>query len=580
LLVSRDLLAAGYGASQEARRLLRRHEDRRIIVRPVVVKPTSWEKQLFGRLAALPAGGRPVSQWTSRDDAVKNIVDGVRLAVRELTDAGTKPPVARAEQPAQELGDVFKKAGFPTATFVEPDDFVEFKMALRHPGLGVVLEGPSGIGKTTQLRHAVKQDAGRLGTVPILSARRPSDIPKIRQLLEGHTGLIAVDDFQRLPGDLQHQLGDYLKLLADDDGANAKLIIVGIPGTAQSLVDLASDVATRIQVFRLGKVADTLLLQMIEKGESALNITFDRKTDIAIASAGSLATAQMLCWQLAMTAGIEQTVDEAIVIRTDIDRARGKVTETLRMKYQQVVDDFIVMDNPTEPLCIDLLLALAEQPDGVLRLTSVVEDQPHLRNALDRVFLKDLPHGLIADHLYYDPRGHRLVVDDPQFVFYLRQLSRAELLDIAGKRLPTPRDQIFLCYSRKDTEWLDRVQVHLRPLERAGVIDLWSDRRIEAGDMWRKELAAALARARVALLMVSADFFASDFIHSEELPPLLAAAEEGGCRVIPLLVRPSIFSRVPELSRFNSMPSGTTLSELSPESAERVLADLATSFLS
>jgi hypothetical protein len=581
LLVTRELLASGYGGGVEIRGLLPRHRARRITVRPVIVKPTSWEKQPYGKLAALPTDGVPVSQWASRDDAIRSIVDGVRLAAREmLTDEAA--PVSRSEsQAVQELGAVFKPAGIPIATFVEPDDFVEFKMALRQPGLGVVLEGPSGIGKTTLLRHAVKQDADRLGDVAMLSARRPADIPKIRKLLDGHEGLVAVDDFHRLPGDLQHQLSDYLKLLADDDsGAPGKLTLVGIPGTAQSLVDLAPDVATRIRVFKLGRVAETLLLQMMEKGEAALNITLDGKTDIAMASAGSLLTAQMLCWHLAMMAGIERTVDTTVVVPTDIGRARKKVTDKLRLKYEQMVNDFIVMDDPTEPLCIDLLLALAEQPDGILRLKPVSDEEPGLREAIDRVFVQGLPNGLtekIADHLHYDPRGHRLIADDPQLVFYLRQLSRELLLDIAGKQLPLPRDQIFVCYCRKDADWLDRVQVHLRPLERRGVIDVWSDRRIEAGDMWRKEISAALARARVALLLISADFFASDFIHSEELPSLLVAAEQGGCRVIPLLVRPSMVKKIPEIARFDSMPSGTTLSEMPRERAERVLVDLARS---
>ena len=110
----------------------------------------------------------------------------------------------------------------------------------------------------------------------------------------------------------------------------------------------------------------------------------------------------------------------------------------------------------------------------------------------------------------------RLIADDPQFIFYTRQLNRDELLEAAGKRLPLPRDQVFLCYSHHDASWLDRLQVHLKPLEREGLVDLWSDRRIEIGDPWRKEIEAALARARVALLLVSGDFIASDFIQEVE----------------------------------------------------------------
>ena len=595
LVVSRDLLATEYGSSREIRLLLRRHDDRQSIVIPIVYRTTSWDRQPFGRLVALPTGGMPVAKWTSRDEAMINIVDGVRLAADEFRQSVSPTPASlqqeilssTAEQKIiRDLGEVFKPSGVPVLTFVEPDDFVEFRMALRQPGLGIVLEGPSGIGKTTILRHAVKQDAHRLGHFRILSARKPADIEEIKRLPGGHTGLVAVDDFHRLPNSLQDQLADYLKLLADDDSAVAKLVIVGIPGTAQGLVALGSDLATRIRVFRPGWAADNLVLQMVEKGEAALNITFDGTADIVLASVGSLLTAQMLCWHLAWMAGIEHTIETRAIVRTDIARARARVTDSLRIKYQPMIDDFIVLDDSTESLCVELLLCLAKTLDGILRLKVVQQEHPDLKSSIDRIFGHRLATGFgdahphIAEHLYYDARGMRLIADDPQFIFYTRQLNRDELLEAAGKRLPLPRDQVFLCYSHHDASWLDRLQVHLKPLEREGLVDLWSDRRIEIGDQWRKEIEAALARARVALLLVSGDFIASDFIQEVELSELLKAAEQGGCRIIPILVRPSLFMETPSLSRFQHVnPGDITLSEMSPEKSERILANTAKSLM-
>jgi len=137
---------------------------------------------------------------------------------------------------------------------------------------------------------------------------------------------------------------------------------------------------------------------------------------------------------------------------------------------------------------------------------------------------------------------------------------------------------VFVCYSHNDASWLDRLLVHLKPLERQGIIDVWSDRRLELGDDWRKEIERALARARIALLLVSADFMASDFIQEAELPSLLAAAEEGGCRVIPILVQPSLFMQTPSLSRFqHGNPGSVTLSEMPRAKSERVLTSVARS---
>uniref|UniRef100_UPI002AD44B1A TIR domain-containing protein n=1 Tax=Frankia sp. Cr1 TaxID=3073931 RepID=UPI002AD44B1A len=582
LLVSRDLLATEYGSSRDMNVLLRRHEDRQAVVLPVLVRATSWEHQPFGRLTPLPSDGVPVTRWASRDEALKNIIDGIRLAVSGLRGAAAEPGIDHgrfsAEREERELGEVFKPAGVPTLTFVEPDDFIEFRLALRQPGLGIVLEGPSGIGKTTMLRHAVSQDCDRLGPVRILSARNPAHLAEISRLPEGHKGVVAVDDFHRLPAETRDRLADYLKLLADDERPAGKLVVVGIPGTALSLVTVGTDVATRIRVFRLGRATESLILQMIEKGEVALHLRFDNQAEICLAAMGSLLTAQMLCWHLTMMAGIERTVDTLTTVRADIRRARAKVTDSLRLKYQPMVDEFIVLDAATEPLCIELLLRLAQAPDGILRLQNVREERPDLDHAIDRIFIDGMRNGFglkrrrIAEHLFYDPRGQRLIADDPQFLFYLRQLSRDELLTAAGKVLPVPRDQVFVCYSHKDAAWLDRLQVHLSPLERNGVVDLWSDRRIELGDDWRKEITIALSRARAAILLVSADFLDSDFIRNHEIPPLLEAAAQVGCRILPILVAPSLFEQEPSLARFqHANPGGITLVEMPGERAERLL---------
>ena len=74
------------------------------------------------------------------------------------------------------------------------------------------------------------------------------------------------------------------------------------------------------------------------------------------------------------------------------------------------------------------------------------------------------------------------------------------------------------------------------PLNRAGLIDVWNDTRLVAGDDWKHEVDLALASAAAAVLLVSADFLASDFIVDNELPPLLESAEAKGTRIIPVIV--------------------------------------------
>lgn len=139
----------------------------------------------------------------------------------------------------------------------------------------------------------------------------------------------------------------------------------------------------------------------------------------------------------------------------------------------------------------------------------------------------------------------------------------------------TQRDQVFISYSHKDARWLQRLQVHLRPLEKGGLIDSWDDTRIKPGAKWRIEIAKAMGRARVAVLLISADFLASEFILDDELPPLLHAAASQGVMILPVIVSPCRFEKTKSLSQFQSVnPPTKPLSKLDTTKREEVFCQV------
>ena len=96
---------------------------------------------------------------------------------------------------------------------------------------------------------------------------------------------------------------------------------------------------------------------------------------------------------------------------------------------------------------------------------------------------------------------------------------------------------IFYIYSRKDEVLRDELETHLKLLQRQGFINQWSDRQIKAGSDWNKEIDRNLEEADIILLLISADFIASDYAYDIEMERALERHMAGEAKVVPVILR-------------------------------------------
>jgi hypothetical protein len=104
---------------------------------------------------------------------------------------------------------------------------------------------------------------------------------------------------------------------------------------------------------------------------------------------------------------------------------------------------------------------------------------------------------------------------------------------------------LFFSYSHKDSDFRDRLEIHLTALKRQGVIDIWHDRNIGAGKEFDDEIDENLNEADIILLLVSPNFIASDYCYEIEMKRAMVRHRKGDARVIPVILEPCDWQRLP-----------------------------------
>lgn len=350
------------------------------------------------------------------------------------------------------LEEVFKVGGLPTVTFVEPVEYPALVVALRTPGRGVVIEGPSGIGKTTAVNRALEY-LNLTEKVLVLSARRPQDVELIKELTAiEKIGIVIIDDFHRLDNDTKRNIADYMKVLADEERRDSKVVVLGINQAGQALVNFAHDLNNRLEVIPFESNPEHKVLQLLEQGENALNIELNVKNEIAKSSHGSFYIAQMLAHQACLDSGVLERPEQKRATAVSFELVKGKVFDKLSRTFKERTIKFAqgtrVRREGRAPY-LHLLHWLAKSEDWSLSIDDALMRYPELRGSVvqivDNGYLENIILGSdnIKAVLHFDPTTRLLTVEDPQYVYYLRNISWSSFAKEVGfmaMEFPCPYD--------------------------------------------------------------------------------------------------------------------------------------------
>ncbi|WP_198342180.1 ATP-binding protein [Nitrosococcus watsonii] len=343
----------------------------------------------------------------------------------------------------KKLEEVYKRSGIPTYTFVEPAEYKSLLVSIRIPGRGTIVEGPSGIGKTTSVLKII-ESLSPGGNVTKLSGRNTDDYDVIAALPElGNLGIVLIDDFHRLPEETKSILADYIKRLADTENENSKIIIVGINKAGQSLLNYASDLTGRIDTIAFESNPENKVEELISKGENALNITINIKNEIIVESQGSFHLAQMLCHECCIEAEIlgemerkKGTISSMEVVR---ERVLGDLSKTFFEKAKPFATGPRLRKEGRAPYFF-LLYWLATAKDWSLNISDAIRKNPAHRSSVSQIVDK----GFLADHIaknselqdviHFDSQTRELSIEDPKFVYFIRNLLWSKFCEKIGYR--------------------------------------------------------------------------------------------------------------------------------------------------
>ena len=464
IILSQEFLNSSAATPPATGALLLLSVRHHISVLPIILHECDWRSSAFANFPVLPHDGAAIENGYDDDERWREIARAIdlivhsRTAVRgHATDAvsprSTEAKADKIESAATlQVSDVYTTVGFPKVTFVVPTAIPQLMHELRVRARVLIVEGPSGIGKSVATEYALKQlrNSGKQAWPQrwLRAKKRETDLSEILNLprcrVEDIVGHLVIDDFQMLTPEDRVRVGDFAKAFADSCRHDAKITLIGINRTRASLVDSVPDLGTRAVAVQLGRESDDKLIDMIGKGERALNVQFARRADFALCANGSFVIAQMLCENALLTSDIQETQRSLVSLDIPPSAVVRRVADQLKSQFHKCLQSFALLDGDYDGprgAAIALLWHLGREPTGSISIADVRPQLGRLSGSLNVVLsrIQDQrdrePSPLWRQLLDCDPVSGQLALDDPKLGFYLWHLDWVRFGQVCGIRL-------------------------------------------------------------------------------------------------------------------------------------------------
>lgn len=380
------------------------------------------------------------------------------------------------------LEDVYKTTGVPSVTFVQPQEYLSLVVSLRSIGKCVVVEGPSGIGKTTAILKAIEQ-LGKKDEYQMFSARKAIDRSSINQIAKGEfEGTVIIDDFHRLDSSTKESISNVMKYIADESDEQKKIIVVGINKVGDSLIHFSPDLNNRIATIRFEANPDSKVEALINNGEQALNIHFDNTRSIIENARGSFHIAQLMCQKACIQQGIINTCNNQTTVHFSYPKVMAEMFEELSRSFFDIARQFATgnrLRRAGRAPYLHILKWLSESPNWSVNLTTAMQQHPRQKpgvvQVVEKGYLKDFieKHPNISDYIHFDSDARILSVEDPKLIFYLKSINWNNFARDIGyiDLVEEPRYDFALSFAGQERSIVEKVFSRLTALEIAVFYD-------------------------------------------------------------------------------------------------------------